>query len=114
MYINLNRYRINSYNNPKAVAFEGSYDKLLAKIKNCNNFRKLAIRYEEAKKVYENLGYRVEVKSGSHSIVTMPDGFAFPLVLPHGSNKVISATDVKRLFFAINGDIVSLKNMSKI
>jgi hypothetical protein len=45
----------------------------------------------------------------------MPDGFSFPLVIPHGNNKKsIAATDIRRLYFAVNRDIVALKHVTKI
>ena len=53
---------------------------------------------------YNELGYDVLCKRGSHAVVPVTEKFNLPLVIPHGT-KYVNPQDLKRLQFVINGQI---------
>ena len=78
-------------------------EKLMKYILSTASPKKTKIRFEEAVKIYNYLGFDVLFRSGSHAQVVIGDAH-IPLVIPH-KDKVITAMDVKRLKSIIQGDI---------
>lgn len=79
-------------------SFGGQKEKLMKKILTTReeHLKKLPITFDEAVNIYSNLGFSIFLKRGSHAIVSTPEG-NFSLVMPHGSEKSIVATEIKRL-----------------
>lgn len=91
------------------VSFKGKpAEKLLKKIMETDNIKKLKITFDEMVKMYEHLGYDVLMKRGSHAIVPVAEGVNIPLVIPH-KDKVVNFKDIKRLKYIAVGDIENAK-----
>lgn len=96
-------------------SFNGNIDKLINSIKEITDYKHSRITLNDAIKIYNKLGYNLRKKAGSHMTVTAPSGFEYSLQLPHGNEKkFIHPFDVKRLQYAINGDMEGLMRAIKI
>lgn len=80
-----------------------SPEKLIKYVLGAFSPKKTKIRFDEAVKIYNYLGYDVIFRSGSHAQIVIGDSH-LPLVMPH-KDKVITAMDVKRLKYVIQGEI---------
>ena len=92
----------NNYNvNP---SFQGkTAKKLIDKLRQSQHVKKVHYTFDEAVKIYEDLGYDVLMKRGSHAIVRIGD-WNMPLVIPH-KDKYVDFFDIKRLKCIVDGDI---------
>lgn len=84
-------------------------EKLIKYILSAQNPKKVKIRFDEALKIYNHLGYDVLLKGGSHASVVLGDCNLY-LVIPH-KDKIIAPIDVKRLKCIIQGDIAGAKRI---
>lgn len=93
-----------SYNNTRS--FNGRLDKLLVELRT-KNHKNIKITADEAARIYQNLGYTITKKPGSHMTVTHPSGFSFCLAIPH-KERFIPEKRVKTLQCAVFEDIKQL------
>ena len=77
--------------------------KLLKKVAEAKDIKKLKITFDEMAKMYNYLGYDVLMKRGSHAIVSSGN-VNFTLTIPH-KDKVVHFKDIKRLKYIMAGDI---------
>lgn len=106
--ISYNNY--NLYQNQRMAAnpvFCGKTpQKLIKQIMSVENNKKIHLTFDETSKIYKYLGYDVILKRGSHAIIPVNEQVNLSLPIPHG-DKYVSAFDIKRLKYVINGDIES-------
>ena len=73
MEINFNNYTYNTHpslNLCNKPSFEGaSARKLITKIKNATQLKKLGVTFEELVNAYKEIGFDVLMKRGSHAVV---------------------------------------------
>jgi hypothetical protein len=95
----------NPISKPNArLSFEGARSKkLIAKIKNATQLKKIAITFDELVNAYKEIGYDVFFKRGSHAVVPITDNCNIPLVIPH-DDKYVSPYDLKRFRHVLNGE----------
>ena len=95
IFSNFNIYQYN-YNKTASPGFESAKArKLITKIAQSKQLSKEKITFEELESMYNELGYNVLRKRGSHAVITTPNGYNIPLVMPHG-HKHVSPLDLKR------------------
>lgn len=93
-----------------SVSFQANTaPKLLKKVAEAKDLRKLNITFDEMVKMYNHLGYDVLMKRGSHATVTSGN-VNFTLPIPH-KDKVVHAKDIKRLRYVMAGDIEKAKKI---
>lgn len=121
MNISLNSY-ISSYNNSylqlspfnqNQPAFgSAKARKLMEKVLNANsnNFKGINATFDDMVATYQELGYDVIMKRGSHAIVPLTPKANLPLVIPHG-NKYVHPLDLRRLQYILNGDLEKALNV---
>lgn len=117
---NLN-YQIGNFNNYR-INFNGNIEKIMNSLKTVTDYKRARVTLEEALKIYNRLGYITKLKAGSHVTIIAPfklpnstSNFEYAMTLPHGSEKrFISPFDVKRLKYALNGDLNALIHCIKI
>lgn len=83
--------------------------KLLKKVNETKDIKKLKITFDEMVKMYEYLGYDVLLKRGSHATVSSGN-VNFTLPIPH-KDKVVHFKDIKRLKLIAAGDIEKAKKV---
>ncbi len=111
MKINFNSV-INNFSFPQNIRGKNSQQsfgsvkakQLLETIKTEKSVKNIKITFDEIVGAYNELGYDVICKRGSHAVVPITDRVNLPIVIPHGT-KYINPLDVKRLQLILNGDI---------
>ena len=93
-----------------SVAFQANTaPKLLKKVEEAKDVKKLKITFDEMVKMYDYLGYDVMMKRGSHATILCGES-SFTLPIPH-KDKVVHFKDIKRLKLIAAGDIESAKRI---
>ena len=102
MCADVNFSNMNSYNT--YPSFRGnSARKLIEGVKQAKLLNKVHYTFDEMVKIYEELGFDVVMKGGSHAVVNLGD-YNIPLVIPHRGEKYVSLADIKRLKHVIDGN----------
>jgi predicted RNA binding protein YcfA (HicA-like mRNA interferase family) len=83
--------------------------KFLLKLKETKKIKYIKASYDDIVRAYNELGYDVLQKRGSHAVVVISDKVKLSLVKPHGDKKVVSATDLKKLKYVALGEIERAK-----
>ena len=110
MQINFNTYKIsNNYSQNPCGAQPLSFGsaktrKFLETVSSAKYVKHINATFDDMVDAYNDLGYDVVLKRGSHAIVPLAEGKNLPLVIPHG-RKFVSPLDIKRLQLVVNGDI---------
>lgn len=78
--------------------------KMIDEIKNAKNLKHINLTFDDMVDIYNDLGYDVILKRGSHAVIPITDKVNLPVVIPHGE-KFIHIHDIKRLKFILNGEI---------
>lgn len=86
--------------------------KLIEKIQNLKKFDKIKISFDELKSMYEEIGYDVLYKRGSHAIVPVNEDINIPLVIPH-KKKNVHPFDLVRFKYILLGQFEKAKNYNK-
>lgn len=121
MNISLNSYISSCNNSNLQLAASSQYQpafgsakarKLIEKVlsANSNNFRGINATFDDMVAVYQELGYDVIMKRGSHAVVPLTTKVNLPLVIPHG-NKYVHPLDLRRLQCVLNGDLEKALNV---
>ncbi len=91
--------------------FEGmKFIKLIETVKNTKSFRHFNMSFNDVAAIYQELGYNIIFKGGSHAIIPLTETINIPLVIPH-SSKYVSPFDLKRLKYILNGEIDKTLNI---
>lgn len=83
--------------------------KLIEKIKKTDNVEKLDISFDELKSMYQEIGYDIFYKRGSHAIVQISEEINIPVVIPH-KRKNVHPFDLKRFKYILSGELEKAKN----
>ena len=82
--------------------------KLIEKVKNAQRLGDLKISFEELKGMYNEIGYDVFYKRGSHAVIHLENGVNIPLVIPH-KTKNVHPLDLKRFKYVLAGEFEKAK-----
>ena len=77
--------------------------KLIEKVNNTRKLSDLKISFEELKGMYNEIGYDVFFKRGSHAVIHLDNGVNIPLVIPH-KTKNVHSLDLKRFRYVLAGE----------
>ena len=77
--------------------------KILEQVSKAKTFKNIHLTFDEMVSTYNELGYDVLMKRGSHAVIVKDSMTNYPLVIPHG-NKYVHPNDVKRLQCVMNGE----------
>lgn len=90
--ISVNNYTVTN----STIAFNGAKSrKLIAKLENAQRPDKMKISFDELEKMYEEIGYYLIRKRGSHAVVNVTENLNIPVIIPHG-RKHVHENDLKR------------------
>ena len=93
----------------KNVNFSGARArKLIEKIKGVKKVDKLSISFDELKSMYNEIGYDIIYKRGSHAIVPINEKLNIPVVIPH-KRKNVHPFDLKRFKYILTGQFDKAK-----
>lgn len=93
------------YLNRNQCCFQGaSSRKFIEKLKEEQSLKHIKATFNDMVGAYEELGYEVIFKRGSHAVVPISKHANIPLVIPHGQ-KYVAPIDLKRLKLVIQGEI---------
>ena len=108
-FYNLNNITYN--NNFADTSFCGaSSRKLIKKILETDNLYNIKATFDDMVRAYEELGYDIVLKRGSHASIKVGSDYNMSLVIPHG-DKYVKMKDVLRLKYVASGD---LENARKV
>ena len=82
--------------------------KLMEKVKNTEKLDKLHISFDELKSMYQEIGYDVVYKRGSHAIVPVTPDCNIPVIIPH-KTKNMHPFDIKRFKLVLAGEFDKAK-----
>ena len=98
-----NLYENNSPN--KSLSMEGAQTrKLIQKIENAPILKKINITFDDLERMYNEIGYEVFRKRGSHAVVHLTETENLVIVIPH-ANKYVNVNDIRRFLLVKNGKL---------
>ena len=96
--------------NNKSMMFSGARArKLIKKVNDSEKMDKLKISFEELEAMYQEIGYDVIYKRGSHAVVPINENLNIPAVIPHRT-KTVQPLDLRRFKYVLLGDFEKAKN----
>ena len=102
MYL-ISNYIPNCYSN---LLFQGgNTKKLISKLESASNLKKIEVTFDQLERMYNEIGYDVIKKRGSHTSVKVNDDIAITVVIPHGE-KYVHANDLKRFLLVKEGKFI--------
>ena len=90
------------------VSFSGKVEKIIEQLQSTRNMKTIKITIDDAIKIYESLGYVLNMKAGSHITVRHPQGPVFSLQIPHGGEKTLNNIAKRTLQCAVFEDLPKL------
>ena len=104
------RVELSNISNLNNMAFSGARArKLIEKIKNMKKLEKADVSFDELKSMYNEIGYDVVYKRGSHAVVPITEDFNIPVVIPH-KRKNVHPFDLKRFKYILTGEFDKAKD----
>ena len=105
--MNIRAINIYNYNNAVVPPTFGSVKaiKLIAKLESAERLNKVEITFDELERMYEEIGYFVYKKRGSHASVTVGDDVTLSITMPHG-RKYVNPNDLKRFLLVKDGKFI--------
>lgn len=82
--------------------------KLIEKITCTERMDKLDISFDELKSMYQEIGYDVVYKRGSHAVVPITKDLNVPVIIPH-KRKNVHPFDLKRFKYILKGEFEKAK-----
>ena len=76
--------------------------KLIEKVANTKQLQKLDIKFDELERMFNEIGYNVIYKGGSHAIIKLNENTSISITIPHGK-KQVSPYDLKRFLLIKEG-----------
>ncbi len=76
--------------------------KLIQKVEQAERLNRVEITFDELERMYEEIGYYVFKKRGSHANVTLNDNITIAIIIPHGK-KYVNTNDLKRFLLVKQG-----------
>lgn len=106
MYINsIGIYNQNNLKNYNVAFASVKAKKLIAKVESAERLNKVYITFDELESMYNDLGYFVRKKRGSHASVSVGDDVTLTIPIPHGE-KYVHANDIKRFLLVKEGKFI--------
>ena len=90
-------YSTAQVNHSNKIAFHGYYEKLIEKILDARNIKKIHLTFKEAVKLLELVGYTIRQRDGSHAFANKPGASSLVIVRPHGGEQYISLKTMDNL-----------------
>lgn len=90
------------YQNNNPSFYGAKSRKLIEKLMSMPKVDKCQITFDELEKMYNEIGYDVMMKRGSHAVIPVTDSINIPLVIPHGY-KYVHKNDLKRFLLVKEG-----------
>lgn len=99
MYLTFN----NIFTSAPMPIFNGAKTrKLIEKIENAKRLNKVEVTLDELERMYNEIGYDLVRKRGSHVIVPLTDDINISIATPHGG-KYVHINDLKRFLLVKEG-----------
>lgn len=76
--------------------------KLIAKLESAERLNRVEITFDELVRMYDEIGYYVYKKRGSHATVAVGDNVTLAIPIPH-KNKYVNSNDLKRFLLVKQG-----------
>ena len=115
MQVNFNTISFNPliYKRNQKPSFQGKASvKFLEKLKTADNLKHVKASFDEMVRAYNELGYDVIHKRGSHAVVIISDKIRLSLIHPHGNKKgIVTITEIKKLKYVALGEIEKARAM---
>ena len=109
MQINFNTISFNPLNNKRNnnLNFQGKASiKFIEKLKTTQNLKYVKATFDDMVRAYNELGYDVMHKRGSHAVIIISDKIRLSLIHPHGNKKgIVTIAEVKKLKYIAQGEI---------
>ena len=99
----VSNYSFSVYQNNRYPSFSGAKSrKLIQKLMSMLKVDKCQVTFDELEKMYNEIGYDVMLKRGSHAVIPVTDSINIPLVIPH-KDKYVHKNDLKRFLLVKEG-----------
>lgn len=107
MQINLNTSLYEFNQNREYPSFQSrAAIKFLERVKTAKELKYVKATFDEVVRAYNELGYDVFHKRGSHAVIVISDNVRLSLVHPHGKKKgLVTPTEIKKLRYVAQGEI---------
>lgn len=79
--------------------------KMIEELQSAKNLRQIKFTFDDVVSIYNDIGYDVILKRGSHASVPLTDKMNVTIVIPHDGHKFVHLLDIKRLKYVLDGDI---------
>lgn len=109
MYIDRLNYSNVSLNSSPAFK-SAKAQKLIQKLEQAPILKKVQITFDELERMYNELGYDVIRKRGSHASVVLNEKYTMSIVIPH-DDKYVKVNDLKRFLLIKEGKIEEAVNL---
>lgn len=101
----LSNYTYNSYKICPAQSFgSAKARKLIEKLTTSKQLKKEKITFDNLESTYNEIGYDVFRKRGSHAVIKLSNGINLPVIIPHGK-KYVHPLDLKRFLLVSQNKI---------
>ena len=98
----INLYNQNIINN-YPITFESAKSrKLIAKLEQATSLKKIEITFDELERMYNEIGYDIIRKRGSHAVVPVTSELNISVTIPH-NDKYVNTNDLKRFLLVKGG-----------
>ena len=85
------------------LAFNGVKSrKLIDKLENAEQLKKFEVTFDELERMYNEIGYDIVRKRGSHASIQLADNIIINIVIPH-EDKYVKISDLKRFLLIKEG-----------
>ena len=78
------------------------YQKLIDRVEHAEQLKKLNITFDQLERMYNEIGYDVVRKGGSHAIVNLTENINIRVTIPH-KQKYVHFSDLKRFLLVKEG-----------
>lgn len=78
--------------------------KMIEEIQSAKNLKHIKLTFDDIVNIYNDIGYDVILKRGSHAAVPLTDKTNITIVIPN-KDKFIHIMDTKRLKYVLDGEI---------
>lgn len=76
--------------------------KLIQKLENAERLNKVEITFEELERMFNEIGYDIIRKKGSHATIHLTDDISITIVIPH-KTKYVNTNDLRRFLLVKQG-----------
>ena len=92
-----------NYNNIQQPVFGGvQTQKLIAKLEKAERINKMEITFDQLERMYNEIGFDVVKKRGSHASIQLTPEIIISVIIPHGK-KYVNINDLRRFLLVKEG-----------